>query len=80
MLTWKEIKAFVENGHPAHRIADSDRLSYVIVHMDEIFFGVVGQDGFAAAQHQVRHRLGEFQRQDTTSPPVAPSKTTPAQT
>jgi hypothetical protein len=80
MLTWKEIKAFVENGHPGFKIRDPDRLSYLIVHMDEIAFGVVGQDGFAAAQHLVRNKLEQLQTQAEANLPAVELQSTPRPT
>ena len=48
MLTWKQIKESVERGHPLHQVKEGDLLTYLIVHMDTVAFGVVGQDGFVA--------------------------------
>lgn len=51
MLTWKEIKTAVETGNEIHPIKETDTLTYLLVHLDTVCFGVVGQDGFATAQH-----------------------------
>lgn len=48
MLTWKEIKASIENDHSIHKVKDDDLLTYGMVHMNTVAFGVVGQDGAAA--------------------------------
>lgn len=57
MLTWKEIKESVERNHPIHKVKDNDLLTYLIVHMDTVAFGVVGQDGFVAQTNH--HGLGQ---------------------
>lgn len=57
MLTWKDIKQAVETGHPIHRVTNEDQLTYLMVHLDSIAFGVVGQDGFASAQHFIREEI-----------------------
>lgn len=73
MLTWKDIKQAVETGHPLHKVGDKDQLTYLMVHLDDIAFGVVGQDGFASAQHFVRENLTGDKKAVLANPPAPES-------
>jgi hypothetical protein len=61
VLTWKEIKASIENDHPEHKVKNDDLLTYVIVHFNTVAFGIVGDDGVAAHINHHTLKPTEFQ-------------------
>lgn len=67
MLTWKQIKQVIEQAHPAHSVDDSTRLTYLMVHANNISFGLVGQDGFCA---EINNIHGWVKPDKTQSPAV----------
>ena len=71
MLTWKQIKQAVEKDNPIYQIQDDDLLTYVVVHMDSVGFGVVGQDGFVAHANYNNAKLTQTQNLPVDSKPAS---------
>jgi len=74
MLTWKQIKEVMETAHPIHPVTDDTRLTYLMVHANNISFGLVGQDGFAA---EVNNIHGWVKKEKTCPPSLPISQSVP---